>query len=113
MAEYIDEGTVESVMGEIGVDTVGIRYMLDKSRFRLILVRNVRNAIANIMKQEMLSIGGDAAVNKGCINCTVEKSDVLVMGTMRQIKSLISKMKSQVSESSKIADEMEMLINKK
>ena len=113
MAEYIDETSAESVMKKIGVDDIGIKYMLDKSRFRLIFIRRVRNAIANIMKQDMLSIGGEVAVNKGCVNCSVTTSDVLVMGTVRQIKLLISKMKTQVSESSKIADEMEILINKK
>ena len=110
--KFIKEKDAEKVMKEIGVEKAGIICMLPKTRFRLIKLHNVRNAIANILKQEMLSIGGDCAVNKGCVNCTVEKSDVLLMGTLKQYKRLVEKMKKQVSESKQIAKEIEKIINK-
>ena len=111
MAQLITEDKVKQEMQNIGVDEWAINYMLDKSKFRIVKVTNVRNAIANILKQEMLSIGGDVAVNKGCVNCTVDKSNVLVMGTIRQINKLINKMKNQVSESAEIAKELEQTLN--
>ncbi len=107
----INEKDAEKTMNEIGVGG-GIPYMLPKTKFRLIKLHNVRNAIANILKQEILSLGGDAAVNKGTVNCTVEKTDVLLMGTIKQLKELIKKMKIQVSESKDIAVEIENIINK-
>jgi hypothetical protein len=107
MAQLIQENNVKTEMQTIGVDEWAINYMLDKSKFRIIKIKDVRNAIANILKQEMLSIGGDVAVNKGCVNCTVEKSDILIMGTIRQFNKLINKMKNQVSESNNIAKELE------
>ena len=110
MAEYIEEKDAENVMKEIGVCEKGIDIMKDKSNFRLILLKEVRNAMANIVKQEMLALGGDAAVNAGCVNCTVEKSDVMIMGTNKQIKGLVEKMKSQVNESKDVASDIEMLI---
>lgn len=110
--KFINEKDAEKTMQQIGVEEAGIKYMLPKTKFRLIKLHNVRNAIANILKQEMLSIGGDCAVNKGCINCTVEKSDVLLMGTLQQYKRLIEKMKIQVSESKNVAVAIENLINK-
>jgi hypothetical protein len=110
MAEFIDEESCLDVMREIGTEEEGIAYMKDKCAFRRILIKDVRNAIANIIKQEMLSIGGEVAVNKGCVNCSVEKSDILVMGTVKQINKLIRKMKVQVSESKSIAEEMQSLI---
>ncbi|MBI4453607.1 hypothetical protein HY636_03095 [Candidatus Woesearchaeota archaeon] len=105
--ELINENDLEAEMRKIGVDDRAVLYMLDKGRFKIIKLYNVRNAIANILKQEMLSIGGEVAVNKGCVNCTVPKSDVIVMGTIRQIKELIKKMKVQVSESREIALQLE------
>ena len=110
MADFIDEKDSVEIMQKIGVQGEGIALMKDKAFFRLILVKDVRNAPANIIKQEMLSIGGEVAVNKGCINCTVEKSDILIMGTMHQIKFLIEKLKTQVSEIPSIAQEIEILI---
>ena len=110
MAEFVEEMESKKIMEEIGVDSVGIAYMLPKAKFRRILVRDVRNAIANIIKQDMLSIGGDVAVNKGCVNCTIEKTDILIMGTYKQIGKLTRKLKSQVSESRDIAKRIETII---
>ena len=110
MAKIIAEKDAHGLMHLIGVQEEGIKYMLPKTKFRLILLENVRNAIANIVKQEMLAQGGDAAVNKGCVNCTVKKSDVLIMGNLKQINGLIKKMKVQVSESKEIAEEIKKII---
>lgn len=109
--EFINEKDAEKTMKEIGVGG-GIVHMLPKTKFRLIKLQNVRNAIANILKQEMLAIGGDCAVNQGTVNCTIEKTDVLLMGTLKHYKELIKKMKIQVSESKDVAEAIENIINK-
>jgi len=109
--QLINENDLEAEMRKIGVDDRAVLYMLDKGRFRIIKLYGIRNAMANILKQEMLSIGGEVAVNKGCVNCTVPKSDVIVMGTIRQIKELIKKMKVQVSESNEVAEQLEKMLN--
>ncbi|MFH0868275.1 MAG: hypothetical protein V1831_03095 [Candidatus Woesearchaeota archaeon] len=101
--KIIKEAEAKKIMEEIGVEKAGIIYMMPKTKFRLIKLDKVRNAIANILKQEMLSIGGDVAVNKGCVNCSVQKSDVLLMGTVKQYQRLVEKMKKQVTESKDIA----------
>ena len=106
----IKEKDLEKEMRKIGVDAGGIKVMLPKGKFRILKLKNVRNAIANILKQEMISCGGDVAVNKGCVNCTVPKSDVLIMGTIKQIQDLVKKMKFNVSESPKIAAQIETLL---
>jgi len=68
--------------------------------------------MANIIKQECLALGAEAAVNKGCVNCSVEKSDVILMATLKQYKFLIAKMKKQVSEIPEIAGELERILGK-
>ena len=110
MAEFVNEEDARKAMEEIGVDEAGIELMSPKSVFKRILLRDVRNAIANIIKQEMLSLGGDAAVNRGCVNCTVERSDVLIMGTLKQLKGIVRKMRAQVGESKSIAKVIEELL---
>ena len=51
--------------------------------------------IANIIKQEMLSVGGDAAVARGSVSCSVPVSDILIMGTLKQISALVKKIDKQ------------------
>lgn len=48
---------------------------------------------ANILKQEMLSLGGDAVVHKNVINCNVEVSDVILLGTRKHYNILLDKLK--------------------
>ncbi len=110
-AEFVKEEDVEKELKAIGVNKGAMPILLPKGRFRRIKLYGIRNAMANILKQEALSVGADAAVNNGAVNCTVAESDVLVMGTIAQLKRLVEKMKYNVSESKDIAKEIEMLIN--
>lgn len=102
----------EKQVRAVGVDEdYPVKLMANKAIFRVIKVYGVRNAIANILKQEMLSIGGDAAVHKDCVNCRVNESDVVIMGTVRQFRLLITRMKIQVSESTKVIEAVEAALN--
>ncbi len=48
---------------------------------------------ANIIKQEILSLGGDAVVHKNAVNCKKEVSDVILLGTIKHYTFLIDKLK--------------------
>ncbi len=76
----------------IGADQPGIARMLPKLQTIALLVPAVRPPAANILKQEMLSLGGDAAVARGTVACSVEKTDVMLIGNRRQLKSLCEKL---------------------
>lgn len=84
-----------SILKNIGVDPYGIDAMLPKTMNVNILLTNKPCKTANIIKQEMLSIGGDAAVNRGSIACSVPSSDVLIMGNIKQIKAFARKIEKQ------------------
>ena len=43
----------------------------------------------------MLSVGGDAAVARGSVACSVPASDILIMGTLKQILALVRKIEKQ------------------
>lgn len=53
---------------------------------------NVRTPAANIIKQEMLAAGGDAAVPAGCIVCAEKYVDIILFGTRKQYRKLLSKL---------------------
>ncbi len=94
-------------MVSVGVDLAGIRSMADKAVFRVVRITGALPKQANIIKQEMLAKGGEAAVCRGVVDNSVEKSDVLLLGTMRQYKYLVSKLKRQPFRLKGIAGEIE------
>ena len=57
-----------------------------------IYVTDVPSPAASIIKQEMLSRGGDAAVHANVINCGVERSGVIIFGTAKQLGHLADKL---------------------
>ncbi len=79
----------------IGVDSYGIEAMAPKTQHLNILLPAQPCKIANIIKQEMLSLGADAAVARGSVSCAVEKTDILLMGTFKQISALAKKIERQ------------------
>lgn len=84
-----------AVLNKMGVDDYGIGAMATKTIHRNILLERQPCKIANILKQEMLSLGGDAAVARGSVACSIPSTDVLIMGTLKQISALAAKIKKQ------------------
>ncbi|MFO7569182.1 MAG: dihydropteroate synthase [Smithellaceae bacterium] len=83
------------VLRKIGVDPYGISAMTPKTRHLNLLVRHQPCRIANILKQELLSLGGDAAVARGAVSCSIETTDILMMGTAKQLAALADKLDCQ------------------
>ncbi len=91
--------TPEEVLAEmarIGVSRKGAAIMSPKGLFRAIVIRGLPAAQANVVKQEMLSKGGEAAVNWTCYLAEDgAASDVLLLGTLRHYRRLIAKLRAQ------------------
>jgi dihydropteroate synthase len=83
------------IFQKIGVDPYGINAMAPKAQHVNILLSAQSCKVANILKQEMLSLGADAAVARGSVACSIEKTDVLLMGTLKQISALAKKIEKQ------------------
>ncbi|MFA6907668.1 MAG: hypothetical protein WC263_02470 [Candidatus Micrarchaeia archaeon] len=79
----------------IGVSDDCVRIMSDKAIFRIVKLHGVRNAVANIIKQEMLSMGTDATVSQWTVDCSRKRTDVLLMGTLKHFKRLVADMRMQ------------------
>ena len=84
-----------AIFKKIGVDPYGIDAMASKTININILLKHQPCKIANIIKQEMLSVGGDAAVARGSVSCSVPVSNILIMGTLKQISELVKKIDKQ------------------
>lgn len=94
---------------DIGVDSGAYPYLLPKSRFYCIKLKNISSQAANIIKQEMLSKGGEAAVSRQTVTCQ-GYGDVLLMGTLKQYRLLGRKLKVQPFGLKKVAGEIDKIL---
>ena len=90
--EFADLSESKKELKEINCDPSGINIMASKSIFRAIKLDQVRSVAANIIKQEMLSIGGEAAIAYGSVNLSVKTTDLIITGTLKQFKLLSAKL---------------------
>jgi dihydropteroate synthase len=104
-------GDLRKVMQELKVDPYGIRIMAPKAIAHLLRINSVSNIVANILKQEMLSLGGDVAIAKDALTGKVKKTDCLIIGNLSQFNRLGEKLKRQPFGLSKIATELNSAIN--
>lgn len=96
---------------KIGVDPYGIGAMAPKTFCVNIFISALPCKVANILKQEMLSLGADAAVARGSVACSIEKSDVLLMGTRKQFARLTQKISQQPFGLALLAEQIGQLLN--
>ena len=93
--EVSNQKDLDKIMREIQVDPYGIRIMAPKGIMYLARVSPVTAIAANILKQEMLSLGGDVAIARGALTGRVKKTDCLLMGNLSQLGRLCLKLNRQ------------------
>jgi dihydropteroate synthase len=92
----------------VKADEKSFQFMLPKVFGLNIKIREVKARDANIIKQEMLSDGGDAALSRESYDLKDERSDILLMGNLRSYSETIKKLKLQpIKELRKIAGDAE------
>jgi len=85
----------EFELGRIGADPAGIRMMAPKMLTCCVHLKDVECRQANILKQDMLALGGDTAVARGTVSCSIEKTDLILIGTIKQLHRLCNKLLPQ------------------
>lgn len=94
----------------MAVDSSGIIEMVPKMRTLCIGLSRLKCRQANILKQEMLSLGGDAAVARGTVACSIDSTDCVLIGTIKQLTRLCRKLKAQPFGLPELAGELETLL---
>ena len=95
----------------IGVDKYALK-MAGKGKCLNIKVKDLVPAQANIIKQESLAAGMDAAVSRGTVGCVVSKTDLLLMGNVIQYERLIERLKVQPYSLKLLAEDLKSFLNK-
>ncbi len=81
-------GELKQLMQQIQVDPYGINIMLPKAISHLLKIDDVSNIAANILKQEMLSFGGDVALARSALTGKKKSTDCLLIGNLSQFNRL-------------------------
>lgn len=106
----IPERSVDKEMRRIKVLPEGIKIMHDEAVFRILRLGSIRAPMANMIKEEMLAVGGDAAVHWRTISCKVKTTDVILFGTLHQYKRFVQKMNIQPYDAKEIAARVQKLL---
>ncbi len=93
-------------MREIKVDPCGIKIMSPKAVSHLVRINSLSNIAANILKQEMLSLGGDVAIARDALTGKAKKTDCLLMANLAQFGRLSQKLNRQPFGLDKIAGDL-------
>ncbi len=83
---------IKQEIKRIGADTGSLPYFANKSEILYFKAYGLRPGAANILKQELLSRGGDLIVHKDCVTCKVASTDALLMGTVKTFRQLLDKL---------------------
>lgn len=103
-------GQARTELERIGVDPGGLSMMGGKMLTRCIHLANLQCRQANILKQELLSLGGDAAVARGTVACSINTTNVVLIGTDKQLLQLCHKLKAQPFGLPALAAELDTLL---
>ena len=100
----------QAEMQAIGCDPSGVLIMGKKEISKAIKINNLSIPAALILKQEMLSLGGDAVNARGTITRQVETTDVLLLGTLAHYQKLSSKLQAQDFGLAKLGQALEQAL---
>jgi len=79
-------------MKKVGVDPTGIKLMEGKTLHFNLKLEGIDPRTSNLLKQEMLYLGGDVAVDKRGLDCSSMQTNALLMGTQKHFEKLTLKL---------------------
>ena len=94
----------------IGSDPKSIDIMAPKAVLKVIQLENVVLQDAIIIKQDMLSIGGEVALPKEAFALKETTASILIMGTVAQLRELVEKLNRHYTRIKTIAQDLSLLL---
>jgi dihydropteroate synthase len=102
----------EQEIKAIGCDPKSLPIMAPKMILKIIRLEHVVLQDAIIIKQDMLSVGGEVAIPKDAFELKQREADILVIGTLAQLKELVGKLKRHYPRIQKVAAELAVFLKK-
>ncbi len=93
--EFLSPDDARREIERIGAHPEGAGIMAHKAILRPVKIHHLTPYQANVLKQEMLSLGADVAIAAGCVDCSVKETDAIVLGTLAHYERLAEKLSRQ------------------
>lgn len=90
----------------IGSDPKSLDIMTPKAVFKVIRFTQVMVQDAIIIKQDMLSLGGEVAIPRDAFELKKIPAEILLMGTITQLRQLVEKLQRHYPRIQEIAAEL-------
>lgn len=110
LLRVINEAEAGRVIQQLGVDPAEVTSMAAKMVRRLVHLSAVPCRAANVLKQEMLALGGDAVVARGAVVCTMAVTDVILVGSLKQLRQLCERLPLQPCGLPELAADLVVLL---
>ena len=107
--QTLDDARVE--IQKIGSDPESIEIMAPKAVSKVIKLENIVLQDAIIIKQDMLSLGGGVAIPRDAFELREDSSDILIMGTLRQLRELVEKLNRHYPRIKAISKELSVFLS--
>jgi len=107
--QTLDDARVE--IQKIGSDLESIEIMAPKAVSKIIKLENIVLQDAIIIKQDMLSLGGEVAIPRDAFELREDSSDILIMGTLRQLRELVGKLNRHYPRVKAISKELSVFLS--
>ncbi len=101
---------IESELFKIGFDSCYINRAADKYRYKTFKIYGLTPAQANILKQTALALGADCGVHREVITGKVDFSDVILGGSLSELRKISERLKSQPFSLKNLGEKVELLI---
>ncbi|MEG0874362.1 MAG: dihydropteroate synthase [Clostridiales bacterium] len=92
-------------------DEYGADHMSKKLGYLNIFAENLRDPACHILKQTMLSVGGDVAIHRDVLLNQGGHTSAMIMATRVQLRTAVKKLKLQMFGLPILADELTELLN--
>jgi dihydropteroate synthase len=112
---FVEINTLEDAKKEIqkiGCDPKSIDIMAPKAVSKAIKLENVVLQDAIIIKQDMLSVGGEVAIPKDAFELKDNPGDILIMGTIKQFYDLVEKLDRHYSRIKEVSKEISKILER-
>lgn len=104
---------IGKLLQSTGTSLAGIPLMASKAIGIVVDIGEHDCSIGNIIKQEALAVGADAAVHEQTSRCGVGQTKIILVGTLKQLKILAKKLQKNVTVLPKIGQQLEKTLQKK
>ena len=112
-SRFLDIKTLHDARKEIekiGSDPKSIDIMAPKAISKLIKLEKVMLQDAIIIKQDMLSVGGEVAVPRNTFELHDKTGDILIIGTVKQLNELVVKLDRHYPRLKDVSKELSHLL---